>query len=120
MGISGSHMTVPILWRSTRVLPTLLIIPRLFGVKRFPLSALGLLGLIAIAYFGWTHLGWWTVVLGYVWMISLLSFVPVIPSKVVLNIGHALPANTLFDDQSLDDAYDMVVSEVQALVDNIR
>ena len=117
MGISGSHMTVPILWRSTRVLPTLLIIPRLFGVKRFPLSALGLFGFIAIAYFGWTHLGWWIVVLGYVWMISEFCASHTIQS---CSQYWACVACALFDDQSLDDAYDMVVSEVQALVDNIR
>jgi 1-acyl-sn-glycerol-3-phosphate acyltransferase len=56
LGIRGSHHTAPVLWRSTRVWPTLLGLPRWVGLRRYPLTLLGLIGAAALAGAAWT--GW--------------------------------------------------------------
>jgi 1-acyl-sn-glycerol-3-phosphate acyltransferase len=118
MGITGSHSTAPILWRSRFVLPWLLVVPKLFGLKRFPLSLLGLLGTICILAGFWSTHGWWSVALVYLWFYSLLPFAPIVPMTVTFHLGEPIPPEALFDadDVDLDRAYARVEGAVQALV----
>ena len=118
MGITGSHNTAPILWRSELVLPWLLIVPKLFGIKRFPLTLLGLVGAIALVVCFWGTLGWWSVGLVYLWMWSLLPFAPIVPFTVTFRLGEPISPTELFadSDDGLERAYELVVNRVQGLV----
>ena len=118
MGITGSHNTAPILWRSEFILPWLLVVPKLFGLKRFPLSLLGLLGTVGILVATWDSLGWWSVALVYLWFYSLLPFAPIVPCTITFRLGAPIPPSELFvpDDEDLDRAYELVVDRVQKLV----
>ena len=120
MGIHGSHATCPILWRSEFVLPWLLVLPKLFGINRFPLSLLGLLGAIAIVYSCWTAVGFWTLGLVWLWFASLLHFWPIIPRKVTYRIGKVVEHEQLFsaDDDDLQTPYDYVTNKIQELVND--
>jgi 1-acyl-sn-glycerol-3-phosphate acyltransferase len=68
MGIRGSHYAAPILFRS-KILSTLLVFPRMSGVRRFPVTLLGILGavgFIALApSIGWL-LAW---ILAMLWIV---------------------------------------------------
>ncbi len=117
MGIQGSHASVPILWRSNFVLPWLLILPKLFGLKRYPLTLLGLLGvvLVLIAAPGW--LGWApALITAWLWLASPGPLIPIIPTSIRIRIGGPLSPEELFESQDLVGAYEQVVSRVQALV----
>ncbi len=118
MGITGSHNTAPILWRSRLVLPWLLVVPRLFGLKRFPLSLLGLVGTVGILAAAWGSLGWWSVALVYLWFYSLLPFAPIVPSTITFHLGKPIPPSELFvsGDEDLAQAYELVEGRVQELL----
>jgi hypothetical protein len=118
MGIRGSHFTAPILWRSDWLLPRLLVLPRLLGIKRYPLTVLGVAGVLALASFG-PILSWWgTLFLAWLWLILPLNQVPWIPWSVRITIGQPLLPNELFegDGEVLDTAYARVEGAVQAIV----
>ena len=120
MGIRGSHVTVPILWRSDFVLPWLLVLPKILGLKRFPLTLVALAGSVAIGVIAPPYVGWgWTVALIWLWMVSPFQFFPILPNTVRLRIGDAIEPETLFtdDDPDLDRAYSTVTARIQALVD---
>lgn len=120
MGIRGSHFTAPILWRS-RLLPYLLITPRLAGLKRYGLSLLGLAGALLLL-FGTTW--WWPlrVLAASIWAASPLAMVPWIPWTIRFRIGAPIPTEALFGDDATDEALPgalaRVQGEVQALVDD--
>jgi 1-acyl-sn-glycerol-3-phosphate acyltransferase len=123
MGIRGSHFTVPILARS-KLLATLLVIPRLVRVKRWPLTALGVIGVAAIALA--PSLEWWMrVALSWVWLSSPFMLVPVVPATIHMTIGPPIEPGELFggesdgdgDDHALGRAYARVEGEIQSLVD---
>ncbi len=118
MGISGSHNSCPILWRSTVVLPRLLILPWLFGIKRFPLSLTGAVGLVAIAAAAGPSLGWPAAIgLMWLWMASLLSFLPWVPTTIRYRVGAPIEPEQLFVDDDLERAHDLVRGRVQTLVE---
>lgn len=125
MGIVNSHWTVPILARSTTVLPWLLLWPRLFGVKRLPVSLLGLAGVAAALALGPAVLGWpLSILLAWLWLASPLQLVPIVPVTLRFRIGEPIEPDALFpsdgdaeaDAAVLEDAYDAVVGRIQALV----
>lgn len=118
MGITGSHFTTPILWRSERLLAWLLVVPRVIGVKRFPLTLLGLLGAVGIGLLGPT-VGWFlTVLFIWLWLASPLPFIPFVPTTIRMQIGSPIPPEQLFDeaDVDLENAYEAVESAVQRLM----
>ncbi len=121
MGIRGSHYTAPVLFRS-KILSTLLVFPRLMGVRRFPVTLLGVLGAAGLLGFG-PSLGWATAsALAVLWMVLPASQLPWVPWTVRIRMGMPIPPEQLFpdDDQaSLDAAYDRVRSTVEDLV-NVR
>jgi 1-acyl-sn-glycerol-3-phosphate acyltransferase len=89
MGIRGSHFTVPILWRSRRLLAYALVTPRLIGVERFAVTLLGALGAAALL------LGpdWplpWRALAAWAWLPSPFVFLPWVPWKIRMRIGAPL------------------------------
>ena len=118
MGIRGAHYTAPILWRSEWLLPWLLILPRVIGIKRFPLSLFGLVGAVAIACLG-PIAGWpLTAFLIWFWLGSPYPFLPIVPAKIRMKIGAPIPPEELFDedDTELVEAYERVEAAVQEQV----
>lgn len=119
MGISGSHFTAPILWRSDYVLARLLVVPRLLGIKRYPLTVVALAGALAIACFApWA---WpWRVLAIWIWMLlPFPTMLPWIPWTVRIRVGTPLAPEVLFpdgNDVTLETALARVESEVRALV----
>lgn len=121
LGIRGSHWTAPILVRS-RALASLFVAPRLLGLKRWGVSALGVAGGAVIARLPIPKV--WRALLAWLWMGSPLSFLPVIPAQLHFAIGEPLENEELFPadadaDADLAVAYARVVGEVQGLVDSL-
>jgi 1-acyl-sn-glycerol-3-phosphate acyltransferase len=122
MGIRGSHFTAPVLLRS-RLLPWLLVLPRLAGLKRWPITLLGLLGAAALALAPWSVPVRAATVA--VWLASPLPMLPWIPWRITMRIGAPIPPAELFGEASanagaeataLHDALARVEAAVQALV----
>lgn len=121
MGIRGSAWVVPSLGRSTRLLPNLLLVPRLLGLRRWPVTVLGVAGAAAIALWPGA-LGWPArLALCWGWLASPLPLLPWVPSTIRFRIGRPLAPEALFaaGDPELDGAYRIVEGEVQALVDGL-
>ncbi len=119
LGIRGSHFTVPILWRSRHLLPWGLLLPRLLGVKRWPLTAVGLTGL-ALLLLG--PAASWSLpaqlLAGAAWLTSPFVCLPIVPASIRFRIGPALTPEALFsaDDPDLTRALEHVEAAVQRLV----
>ena len=127
LGISGSHITVPILWRS-RVLPWVGIVPRLAGLKRLPVSLPLVLALVL------TYAAASTVMsppaaaaLAWVWLaFPVPALVPMVPTSIRFRFGAPITPESLFgerqppageaDEATLAAARDRVQATVQALV----
>lgn len=120
MGIAGSHWTAPILLRS-KLLATLLVVPRLSGIKRWGISVLGLAGAIAIAALIPVSLPW-TLVLVWIWLGSPLVFLPWVPSTITMRIGAPIPpeklypASTAESPETLRAALEIVEASIQDLL----
>jgi len=115
MGISGSHYTTPMLMRG-RALAWIFVLPRLVGLRRWGISALGLLGALGIAASSLktpTKLA-----LGALWMSSPLVFLPIVPWTLRFHIGSPIMPDELFGD--LDAALARVEDAVEALVRSKR
>jgi 1-acyl-sn-glycerol-3-phosphate acyltransferase len=119
LGIRGSHYSVPIVWRS-RLLPWLAIVPRLLGIKRFPVTLLGATGAVAIGWLAGPRLGWpVAALLTWAWLASPLPLLPWVPSTIRMRVGTPISPQELFGnggDDELDGAYDRVQTAVQQLV----
>jgi 1-acyl-sn-glycerol-3-phosphate acyltransferase len=119
MGIRGSHFTAPILWRSA-LLAWLVVLPRVLGLRRWPITLLGLLVAIAIALgvpWAWP----WRVLLTVAWLGSPFIFWPILPWKIRMRIGPPIPPEDLFSDRGSEEevlrgALERVESEIQKLV----
>ena len=97
MGIRGSHFTAPVLFRS-RILADLLVLPRCFGIKRWGISVLGLLGAGVITVF--LPLPWIVrALLVWLWLGTPFVFLPWIPWKIRMRIGKPLFPEDLFDSR---------------------
>ena len=116
MGIRGSHWTVPILWRSTRILPYALVLPRVLGIKRFPLTLLGAVGAIGLVT-QCPGLGVWRWPLAWAWLSSVPMFFPWVPWTIRFRVGPPMLPESLFASGDLSAARARVEAEVQALVD---
>lgn len=121
LGVRGSHFTAPILWRSRHLLPWALLLPRLLGIKRWPLTAFGIAGLLGLLLgpgAAWSLPA--QVLAGAAWLTSPLVFLPVVPATIRFRLGPPLSPEALFErddgDASLDGALSRVESAVQALV----
>lgn len=116
MGIRGGAYTAPVLWRSRRVLPALLLTPRAFGLKRYPLSLLGLI--VAAAILLLVPLPWPALAgLVWVWFASLgPPLVGWVPATVTLRIGAPLSPASLFPAGAGDEALPAALLRVEAAV----
>lgn len=118
MGIRGSHLSVPILWRSRHVLPNALLLPRLFGLRRWALTALGAAGAAALLL-----APAWSLPLRlaatWAWLSSPFIFTPIVPTTIRMRIGAPLEPSTLFASDDLGDALRRVEAAVQAQVDGL-
>lgn len=122
MGIRGSHFTAPVLWRS-RLLATLLVLPRLIGQKRWGLSVLGVIVsalIVALVPGPWPL----RALLVWLWLGSPLVFQAWVPWTIRFRIGKPIEPEELFPedathgtDPALWNALPRVESAVQALVD---
>jgi 1-acyl-sn-glycerol-3-phosphate acyltransferase len=121
MGIRGSHYTAPILFRS-KILSTLLVFPRLNGVRRFPVTLLGVLGAVGFVALG-PSIGWLPAsILAMLWIVLPLAQIPWIPWTVRMRFGEPIRHEDLFPDdggETLQRAYDRVIGAVEDLV-NVR
>jgi 1-acyl-sn-glycerol-3-phosphate acyltransferase len=116
MGIRGSHYSAPVLWRSDLVLAYLVVAPRLFGVKRYPITLLALAGAVAILLL-LPALGPWRFLLAYAWFASPLALLPWVPWTVSIRVGEPIAAGELFaEGDDLGPALARVESAVGALV----
>lgn len=118
MGIRGSHVTAPMLFRS-EWLATLLVAPRLIGQKRWAISLLGVIG-AALAIWLLPVALPVRLLAAWLWLGSPLSFMPWLPSKIRMRIGEPIESAELFagagDDDVLERALARVESSVQGLV----
>ena len=122
MGIYGSHFTAPMLGHS-KLLAWLLIVPRAMGLKRFPVTLLGLIGVAFILTTLGPTWGWgWATLASALWAITPIAvFMPILPWRIRVSMGPPIPPEELFGDGDesapLDDAYVTVVAEVRRLVE---
>ncbi|MBM4355686.1 MAG: hypothetical protein FJ109_18170 [Deltaproteobacteria bacterium] len=129
MGIRDGFLTNPILLRS-KLLATLLVTPRLLGIKRWGLSLFGTVVAALLALF--LPLPWpATAAVVWLWLGSPPVFLACIPWTVRLRIGPAIPPDELFgphneptaphgpppSDSQLASALARVQDAVQRLVD---
>jgi len=122
LGIRGSHYTAPVIYRAGRVLPRLLVLPRLAGFsKRFPLALSSVIvasGLAALAIA--SLLPWWlALALAWLFAASPLASLPWIPWSIRMRVGEPISAAELFPDATdvtLARACERVQGAVQALV----
>jgi len=116
MGIAGAHYTAPMLWRSP-LLARLLVVPTMFGFKRWGISLLGALGAGALLAMPWPLPA--RVGLSWAWLWCPFSFLPIVPWTIRFRVGEPIPPADLFDgeDDQLTLALERVQSAVQALVD---
>lgn len=115
MAVRGSHVTLPIAWRS-RLLAWLLIWPRAAGVKRVPVTFAGLAVCIASFVLLNRHAGPWLAALGAwaSWTVIPTAFLPFVPSRVRLRLLPAIPAEAIGDD--LDATYAEVTGAIQRVL----
>lgn len=110
LGIRGSHHTAPVLWRSTRVWPTVLGLPRWFGLRRYPLTLLGALGAACVVAAAAAGVGpaagldpldraLAAAGLGWVWLATPISFLPWVPARLRARVGAVLEPEVLFGDE---------------------
>ncbi len=122
MGIRGAHFTAPILWRSDWLLPKLFLVPWLLGLKRYPISLLGVLVAAAILI----GLDWalpWRILFVWGWFATAaLPLLAWVPATIRMRIGPAIAPEELFSEGDepapgeLPAALDRVQGAVQALV----
>ena len=119
MAIRG--VTAPMLWRSS-LLSYLFVWPRVVGVKRYGVSLLGLLGVIAIAAL-LPLAAHWRAAVAFAWAASPLAMTAWLPATIRLRIGDPIEPEALFgergsaNDAELPAALGAVEQAVQRLLD---
>lgn len=99
LAIHGSHVTVPILWRS-RLLAWFFVWPPLIGIKRVPVTLLGLVTCIAV-FAAARALGgvWPAAIMAYLsWTLLPTSYLPWFPSRIRMRFLAPLEPSALGDD----------------------
>jgi 1-acyl-sn-glycerol-3-phosphate acyltransferase len=120
MGIAGSHLTAPVLWRSRRLLPNLLLLPRLVGMRRWGLTLLGVAGAWVLSQSSLPRLV--KLALAWAWLTSPFVFLPILPGTITFRVGAPLLPDQLFlpDDERHERALQRVQGELQRLMDEAR
>lgn len=115
MGIRGSHFTAPILFRA-RFLSYFFVVPKLAGINRWGISALGVIGCVAIAFLPLEI--WARVLVAWLWLGSPFVYLPWIPAKIRFKIGRIFEPEDLAETP-LGEALDRVESEIGGLIASI-
>ncbi len=120
LGITGSHYTLPIFWRSHLLLPWLSGM-RLWGIKRYPVT---LSHLLALAITCWLllpviGLGWTLAVCWLLLAVPIIGMLPVVPWSVRLRIGAPLEPEELFGEAAEDAPVDAAAQRVEAAVQQL-
>lgn len=113
MGITGSHYTAPVVWRS-KLLPYLLVLPALLGVRRWGLSLGAILFALACATAAvLTPLPAWAAGLA-AWFVATtpLAFLPWIPATIRFRLGPAVDVS----EGEFEEALALVEARIQGLV----
>jgi 1-acyl-sn-glycerol-3-phosphate acyltransferase len=119
MGIRGSAFTAPILWRTGAWLPRLLVLPWLGGVKRFPITVLGILVSAVIL----TQLTWalpWRLLA--IWAFHATVVLPTaawIPASIRIRIGAPIAHETLFAEGESDSDLGAALARVEGAVQDL-
>lgn len=118
MGITNGAFTAPILFRS-KLLPWVLVVPRLMGVKRWGVSLLAAVG----AGFIWMWLPTsppLRLLAIWLWLGSPFTFLPIFPATLHFRVGVPIEPHELFGTReaprTLRSALHVVQSAVQVLV----
>ena len=116
MAIRGSHVTLPIAWRS-RLLPWILIWPRAAGVKRVPVTFAGLVVCVATFLLLQRFAGPWLAGLGAwaSWTVIPTAFMAWVPSRVRLRLLPAISPESIGED--LDATYAEVTGAIQRVLE---
>ncbi len=97
--IHGSHLSCPVLWQSRRLLAILLVVPRLLGVKQYPVTLPGVAVSAALALWLPPLLGLPLTALAiWAFLASPFPFLPVLPVSIRYQVGEPIPPGELFDD----------------------
>jgi 1-acyl-sn-glycerol-3-phosphate acyltransferase len=116
LGIRGSHLTVPILFRA-KWLASVLVLPRLIGPKRWAVTLLGVIVSALLLRFVPVGLGL-RLLLVYLWLGTPFVYTPILPSRIRMRIGAPISPGDLFreDDADLSRALARVESAVRSAV----
>jgi 1-acyl-sn-glycerol-3-phosphate acyltransferase len=126
MGIRGSHFTAPILWRTGAWLPRILVVPWLGGLKRYPITVLGVVVSACILVFVHAALPWRVLLVWAFLATVVLPTLAWVPATIRFRIGRPIAPPELFGDGAepaageLEAAFSRVEGAVQALVDEAR
>ena len=117
VGIQGSHVTAPVLWRSRGLAWVLGY--RLLGVRTGAVSVLGVAGACAILLGGAASVA--RAVAALAWLACPLSvLLPWVPSNIRIRVGEPIAPEDLFpgadSEEQLEAALRRVEGEVQDLV----
>lgn len=104
IGIRGSHWAMPVLWPS-RLLPWLLVLPRLLGVKRIPVTVVGAIGAVVAFLFLKPALA---VPVALAWMFGPAQALFLLPVRIRVRVGTPIEPGDL--------SYDRVVGTIRGLV----
>lgn len=120
LGLRGAAYTNPVLWRS-KLMAWLLVLPRVLGLKRFPLTLSGALGVALLLTVVGPHWGFGLAgALSWAWLLLPTNvLIPWIPWTVRGAIGAPLDQERLFGsegERALEDAHEEVRQAVQDLV----
>lgn len=117
MGIRGSHVTAPMLFRSESA-ATLLVQPRLIGQKRWAISLLGVIGAALVATL--LPVSWpIRLMVAWLWLGSPLSYFPWLPSVIRMRIGQPIESAELFARARSDDALERALARVEGSVQEL-
>ena len=86
----GGGPVAPVVWQSTKILPWVTLL-RLAGIRRHPLTLLGLVGAIGLLFV--PGLGVARFALVWLWVASPFQLLPWLPGRVRFRVGPALPAS---------------------------
>lgn len=116
MGIHGAHYTCPIFYRA-KWLAWVLVIPRLLGIKRWGISLLSILGAFGILAVSGIPLEL-RLVLIWLWLGSILVFLPCIPWTIRFRIGPPLSPEALFSADE-NTAYEASLRRVEKAIESL-
>jgi 1-acyl-sn-glycerol-3-phosphate acyltransferase len=119
MGIRGSAFTAPVLWRAGSWLPRVFVLPWLGGVKRFPITVLGILvSALVLAFVDWP-LPWRIFAIWAFHATVVLPTAAWIPASIRIRIGAPIAPETLFDGSGAESDLGPALARVEGAVQEL-